>query len=213
MEFRSFCHDRYLPDYPADYVVTDNREGSRRAVHFLADKGCRRIIYIAINEEASSIDDRFAGFNSGLYECGIARGSSAWFVYGPTIWQDTYRLMNTLMPEIINSKDGPVGILTAHAGIMRVVWQVIYEAGLTNDDNIVLASFDEPSIVVPENVPLLKVVQQHTELGEQAISVLLSRIAGDRSPQHRIMLPAVLEVQVPGRLYPNAIVDENLVAV
>ncbi len=63
--------DRYLRAFQAHYVGVDNRSIGRRAVRYLAERGCRRIAFVSGFMGISTGHDRLAGYRAGLEESGL----------------------------------------------------------------------------------------------------------------------------------------------
>ena len=58
--------DRYIPEVPADVVMTDNVAAATRLTNYMLDQGRRRILCISFSDEASSALDRVEGFRQTL---------------------------------------------------------------------------------------------------------------------------------------------------
>lgn len=180
--------DRYLPDQPVDFVVTDNELGAYRATRRLIDHGFSRVVFTTSRRRNTSLIDRRAGYERAIAEAGLA--PHIFFVEKSapeTADMDAgneqalaFRLTNALFAET----EAPFAIFSADAPILAGIWWSIQENGLPFD-NLAFACFDEPYIVFPKSLLTLKVIQPFAELGQRSMEILAERIAGTGSSEQR----------------------------
>ena len=81
--------DTYLPASKADFVVTDNRNGSFELVKSLLAAGRRRIAYLGSVKPLSATTERFAGYEDALKSFGLSLDEALVCLIGNRVGVDT----------------------------------------------------------------------------------------------------------------------------
>lgn len=181
--------DRKIRTAAVDSVTINNREAAAAVVTHLIEQGCRRIGMITGRKDASTTEERLAGYRDALrlaglpFDAGLCQPgefrveggrAAATRLMSGTPRPDALFVANNLMT---------VGTLTA-----------LDELGLGYPDDVALAGFDDISWA-GFGPPLTLVEQPTYEIGRTATELLLRRIAGERFDIQDVVLPATLRIR------------------
>lgn len=193
--------DRFVDDLPIDSVITADYEASRAAIRLLIENGHRRIGLLLGTaahhghqesepyDTVSAVRERARGAMDELAEAGVPV-SPAWIRYAGSVASTALSAARHLLAQ----SPRLTAILAGNEEMLLGALAAAEEIDLTIGRDLSLISFDDaPWLAVFR--PPLSVVQRPTyELGRQAVSLLLSKVAGDRS--HR---PIVLSANLINR--------------
>jgi LacI family transcriptional regulator len=185
--------DRRIRGWEVDTICGDSVAGARALIRHLLAVGHRRIAVISGPVQASTAEDRLAGYRLALEEAGlpfdpclVKRGAFR----APAGEQATYELLD----ESRNCPAAtPTAIFAANNAIALGVLDALGKRGLSVPQDMALVSFDD----LPEAARLFPfltvVVQPAYEMGVQAAQLLLSRLDGSAPPPpRRVVLPTRL---------------------
>ena len=181
--------DRYLPDVPADVVMTNNIAASKQATNYLIDKGCRHNLCISFSEEASSALDRVEGFYQAHLERDLNVNKDMVLVIRSAVGQmvepallthmDTYGVPEGILCTIEDFIVGAMNALKQHS--LRVPDQVRVAGGF----------FDSPWIGLLD--PPVAIIRQNFQaIASKAVEFLMDRMNGDESPPRIELVEAEL---------------------
>ncbi len=179
--------DRYIPRSHFDFVVSDNRNGSRKLVEHLVSKGKEKIAFITQKEDATAIRERLDGFMDGVLKCGI-KLPSKYIVSGKTLrMENGYACTRKLMklddpPQVIIGSTGDI--------TLGVVKYLLEHPHL--EHRITVGGFDDFEFLSFLKIPVTTVAQKTFEMGKQAATILLNRLHGDQGEQRRVFLETEL---------------------
>lgn len=193
--------DRFVDDLPIDSVITADYEASRAAIRLLIKNGHRRIGLLLGTaahhghqesepyDTVSAVRERARGAMDELAEAGVPV-SPAWIRYAGSVASTALSAARHLLAQ----SPRPTAILAGNEEMLLGALAAAEEIDLTIGRDLSLISFDDaPWLAVFR--PPLSVVQRPTyELGRRAVSLLLSKVAGDRS--HR---PIILSANLINR--------------
>jgi len=173
--------DRYIDDWPVDFVVTDNLLGAYQATRTLIAHGFPRVIHVTSPGEASTLRDRRLGYEQAMTEVGLIpqlhvieeRSIDEQGMDMISEEERAYRLACTLLASV----ELPFAVFATEAPILAGLWGGIPDRDLPHD-RIAFACFDEPFTDFPKNVFSLKVIQPLGEIGRRSVRILNERIAG-----------------------------------
>jgi LacI family transcriptional regulator len=171
--------DRYLPDVPADVVMTDNISAARQATKYLIDQGCRHNLCISFSEEASSALDRVEGFCQAHQERGLP-------VHEHMVLVVKYAAGQKVEPTLLDHLDTygvPDGILCTTEDFIVGAIKALKQQGLRIPDQVRVTGgfFDSPwNALLEPPVPIVR--QDFQAVANKAVEFLMDRINGDDSP-------------------------------
>ena len=187
--------DRPPVGYAADCVMTDNREGSSRAVKHLARHGHERIAFLGDLRTIATARQRYDGYVGALTVAGLSIPHEyvAHDLHDePTAEAAVERMMSLSEP--------PTALFTAQnnitVGAIRVLQRLELEhsVALVGFDDFPLASLLRPAVTV--------VAQDPAAIGREAAEILFARLAGDTSPTATRIVPTMLIQRGSGEIRP-----------
>jgi len=178
----------------ADAVLVDNAGGARAAVAHLATYGHARIAFLGDNSAIYTARERLRGYRQGLAALGSARDARL-VAMGPHTLQSVSEVLGRLRME----HQPPTALITGNNRITVLVLRVLakmrsWRPALVGFDDLELADLLSPALTVVE--------QDASQLGRTAAELLFSRLAGDRRPIQRVVLPTRLVPRGSGELKP-----------
>jgi LacI family transcriptional regulator len=178
----------------ADAVLSDNRASAAQATRHLIERGHRRIAYLGARHDVFTIAERRQGVLDELRRAGIPASSA---VMVDDLDEDSAQVA---LKHVMRAQDPPTAILGGQNLATRGVIRSLRELGLHREialvsvDDIDLFDLLEPAITV--------VAQDPDAMGTIAAERIFARLAGDRSPTRRIVIPARLIERGSGEIPP-----------
>jgi LacI family transcriptional regulator len=174
--------DRLMP-VELDQIATENIAPTARLVEHLAELGHERIGMIAGLEGLATSEERIEGYRRGLDASSLSfdpelvvRGDSA----PEPARAAVHRLLALDRP--------PTGLVVTNNSMTIGVMRALREAGLGVPDDIALVGFDDFEWADLFHPRLTTVAQATTQIGEQAVSMLLSRLANPGLAVRKVQL-------------------------
>ncbi|MCW7943175.1 LacI family transcriptional regulator [Streptomyces hygroscopicus] len=167
-----------------DQVCAENAEPMARLVTHLAGLGHRRIGLVAGLPGLSTTSERIGGYRHGLAAAGlpyderlVARGDSA----AEGAERATATLLSLAAP--------PTALVTANNAMTIGALRTLRDRGLSVPDDLALCCFDDFAWADLFSPRLTTVSQPSTELGAQAVRLLLDRLESPDRPSRTLRLP------------------------
>jgi LacI family transcriptional regulator len=170
-------------------VGSDNTSGARTATKHLISLGHRRIAHIRGRTDLESAQLREVGYRESLDEAGIP--------FDPLLIRDgNYRGPQTddAARELLTRSDRPTAIFAANDLSAIRVLNVAAELGIRVPEDLSVIGFDDIPEAASASPPLTTMAQPLTEMGAQALQILLDLLKGDDVARH-VHLPAKLVVR------------------
>jgi LacI family transcriptional regulator len=186
--------DRPGAGVDADVVLVDNAGGTRAAVEHLAARGHRQIAFLGDNPAIYTARERQRGYREGMAAIG-RRPDERLIAMGPHS-----PLSVAAALERLRAGSRPVtALVTGNNRITVLVLRALaagrrWRPALVGFDDLELADLLRPGVTVIE--------QDASALGRSAAELLFSRIAGDRRPVQKIVLPTRLIERGSGEARP-----------
>jgi LacI family transcriptional regulator len=177
----------------ADAVLVDNAGGVRTAVEHLAAHGHRRLAFLGDNPAIYTARERLRGFAQGMDALG--QSDPRLVEMGP----HTLASVRAALTRFREGRYPATALVTGNNRITVLVLRALatmrgFRPALIGFDDVELADLLRPSLTVIE--------QDASELGRIAAELLFARIAGDRRPIQRVVLPTRLVLRGSGELTP-----------
>jgi len=188
--------DRRISGVRSDIVCSDSENGANRLVKLLIGLGHKRIAIITGPKDVSTSADRVIGYQQALTDAGLSENELIY--YGAFKEQSGYELTNQAMMQLPR----PTAIFGANNFIAMGIIKALHDLKLDVPDDISVVGFDD----LPDSMfikPFLTVARQRAyEMGQLATELLLKRISGELSQEHReLILP--IEILVRESSGPN----------
>lgn len=175
----------------ADTVTTDTYTGARTAVSHLLGLGHRRIGFVAGDSTLGIAQGRRQGFLDELREAGV-RIDQSLIAEVPLNRQGGADAANRLLDR----KRPPTAVFVANDAAALGVLQIAFQRRLRVPDDLSVVGFDDGDLAEHAIPPLTTVAQPTAEMGEQAVTLLLARIATTEGGEPaEVRLPCELVVR------------------
>jgi GntR family transcriptional regulator, arabinose operon transcriptional repressor len=186
--------DAYPGGLETDYVVTDLVESSRRVVGYLAQAGHKNITYITGRIDRTSLENRLAGFISGLISCDLSVGESS-VVKLKNTYNEAGSEIGPAISRLLSGPQRTTALYFSHENLAveAVKYLRSNQFRVPEDISVIGNDILDPSAC--EGVALTTVVQDFFEMGKVAGQILLDRLenrTGAR-PQQIAIKPKLIE--------------------
>lgn len=175
--------DRKLPDFDCDFVGSEDRGGGAAAAHKLLSLGCRNLALLHAGARISTSRERREGFlaeaqGSGASVCELDCGGFR---------ADTGSLTDFFQSSAAQSVDGifAVGDLLA-----RDALQVLRNLGRQCPRDFKVLGFGHLLQNDPAAIRLATFDQHPSQIGEEAVRLLMDRLDNPGKPPRSVLLPA-----------------------
>ena len=183
--------DRRLDEIDLPTVGYDNVKTVCRVVDMLCKKGCRRIGFLSESTRLSNLYDRYAGYQKGLAQNGIALCPELVYISENLEMNNLEQgylyikhiLKNTPRQELPDAIFATTDLLAI--GAMRALeemgFQIPQDIGVVGFDNIAFTEFIKPKLTTVE--------QDKNMMGSVAWEVLKNVIDGKSKQTQHVLLP------------------------
>ncbi len=158
--------DRYFPGREFNYVVTDNRDASRRAIRIMVKRKPSHLFYLGGNGRNSAVDERLAGVREESSAKRIPFTKKDIFLCGATR-KDIKRVSK----QIFSGKIKKPAIFLESNRFLIGLLDVACRKGLSVPEDFTLAGFDpfEPELVTLSDFNRLRVLKESLMVIKQPI--------------------------------------------
>ena len=182
--------DRTVDGLLVDVIKVDNVRGAFEAVKHLIDLGNTRIGIITGYEYLSTASERYAGYRNALTAAGLPIDDSL-VKFGDFKTESGYRLTR----EMMSAPARPQALFVANNLMTLGALRALRELGLRVPLDVPLVGFDDMPWSAELYSPLTAVSQPTYELGQEAVNMLLRRIAQPGAPSRMVTLQTQLIVR------------------
>jgi LacI family transcriptional regulator len=166
-------YDRPCPSLPCDQVVSDDYLGAFKAVEYLIQTGCRRIMYFSSPMQLEVAHRRYQGWRDALQRYGMPIEDSM------IVTCDSRAQAIIETPMILKRADKPDAIFCVNDDCASGVLYAAQILGLQIPQDLSICGFSNAPLC-RNTYPMLTTVEQHgVEIGKHAIIRLLKRLNGD----------------------------------
>ncbi|WP_118196007.1 LacI family DNA-binding transcriptional regulator [Albibacterium indicum] len=184
--------DRYFPDIPTNYVVTDNYKASVDAVHHLVDCGYKKVGLVTYQSNLIHICERRRGSEEALRQRGLSLDPSqiAEIRFG-NIEED----ISAQIDKLLNAKDPVDSIFFATNTLALNGLKYINALDYKIPDDLGIVCFDEGDAFDFFYSPLTHVYQPLFDVASKAVNVLLNQINDPQKPKEEIVIASELVIR------------------
>ncbi|GLX65815.1 GntR family transcriptional regulator [Paenibacillus glycanilyticus] len=176
--------DRYYTDKPFVSVSSDNRDGARKAVTYLAKLGHRKLAILSPPIEHSVMADRLAGFENAityLPETSVLRYTMPYESFNVSR-DEGAKLMNGWIAEHHAHFSG---VIATDVELARLAYYALKRYGSLTGKHLI--TFDDPEI--PD---IAYIRQDESSIGRKAVSLLMEHIVRGEERQGQFVVPVQL---------------------
>ena len=179
--------DRYAEGVRADTVRCDDEEGGYLAMRHLLSLGHRRILFLSGRDFSSSQQDRLKGARRALTEQGISPEALR-VIPGEKVEKalDSEAMADLLFPTDCTA------IISFRDEVSFFVLQALAARNYRVPQDVSVVSFDHLRAEFSYLPKLTSVYAEENTAAEQAVSLLMSRIDQNASPEREVILPVRL---------------------
>ena len=188
--------DRKVTNARVDVVRCDSEGGAYQLTQHLLEQGHRQIALLNGAANVFTASDRANGYRRALAEAQLDADAEQIY-YGEFTLASGYEMTQ----QALNADPRPTALFAANNFIAIGALRALRDAGLRVPEDMAVAGFDDlPEELIVE--PFLTVSAQPAyEMGQQAMALLLSRIAGNAPEEFQeIVLPTELRVRASSNL-------------
>jgi DNA-binding LacI/PurR family transcriptional regulator len=182
--------DRETEGLEADIVKSDNVRGAYLGTKHLLTLGYRRVAIIAGTQNLTPGFERLQGSLAALAEQRLEKDDSLVKIGNFKI-DSGYKLAHELMTSAIP----PDAIFACNIMMTLGVLRALHELDIRIPEQVALVGFDDMPWAEDLLPPLTTVAQPGYELGQQAMDLLLKRIAQPDIPFRKVLLQPRLKVR------------------
>lgn len=161
--------DRYLPGLGLPCITTDNRDGAYMAVTHLLEHGHRRIATLRLQVNASSVHERFAGYEQALRAYGIQPDPEL-----SPICSLTPADVQTKVQDLLRLANPPSAFFAPNEGVLRDTMHLLQQCGLQVPEHLSVVTFDAPSADMDLVLPITYVEQPIAALASTCADILIN---------------------------------------
>ena len=199
--------DRSIDGIDADYVASDNFNGTYDLISHLIELGHRHIVQLMPNiDSLQPIDDRHRAYVCAITDHGL-RPYSPWKINSPNRPEfhetDIYHLIGQQRQDYVdqvvlrmNAIDPkPTAIVCINDILAIVTISALQSIGVRVPDDVSVVGFDDISMGSYIDVPLTTASQNAYELGRVASRMIIERLGGRDSPPRSERVPTRLRLR------------------
>lgn len=181
--------DRYVEDYPADWVGVDDELGIGVAVDHVASLGAKNIVFVSATLDSSSALQRHVGFERAMRRLGLRL--------------DEPQLLGTFRAEwgrvaaikILAGASLPDAVVCGNDEIAVGVLGEFRRRQVRVPEDVLVTGFDDIRFAALADPPLTTIRQPHEQLAAECIRLLDARMADAGTPVQRIAIAPSLVVR------------------
>jgi len=180
--------DRAPEEIKADKVLIDDFVGAKIATHHLMSIGCKKILHLAGPQHLAIGQRRKDGYKEALNENGIELNPN--YVIKCDTRDDVFANAGKIL-QMANEIDG---IFAVNDSTAIAVMQVLMKNDIKVPDHIAVIGFGDGPNATIAYPPLSTVEQKGSEMGKEAIQLLINQIENEESehtPQTKILTPVL----------------------
>lgn len=162
--------DRVSEEIETDKVVTADFEGALMATNHLIETGCKRILHLAAPGHLHVGRLRREGYLKALEIHGIEHDPSL------IVQCDTRQEINVIKDKLVALAPKIDGIFAVNDFTAIAAMQVLQKNGFMIPEDIAVVGFGNDPIAGIASPPLTTIEQQGSEMGRQAVDILIRRI-------------------------------------
>lgn len=172
--------DRFLPGLDASYVVLDNFKASAEVTEMLYNAGCRRIAML--KHKTSALNGRLEGYMKTLQNYGV---------FDETLiknidYSDESRDVEAAIDDLFTESGKVDAVFFQSHELFLSGIKCINRKGVSISEEVKIASFDKIDAFALVNFPLIYVEQPISEIGSEAVDILVKHIKGSKEIVHKV---------------------------
>ena len=185
----------YPADYDCSYVSVDDVTAAYRAVNYLISTGCRKIGFVNCSLKYKYARHRRDGYLRALEDAGLPFNPE-WYVTVPSI---DYTLAYSSAFQALSSGSLPDAFFTCSDVYAAAVVNAAQKLGIRVPEQLSVIGVDNVEASRMTHPTLTTISQPGFQMGQQACSILVERIANPEMPHRQILLDTELIIRESSR--------------
>lgn len=182
--------DGHVDSIDADSLTSDGHGGASKAAAYLHAQGHRRIVMCAYRSPLYNIEQRIAGFFSGLHSCGMEIHQA-----DALIRMDTDAKVARELIARLDSANPPTAVFAVNDTMAVHLVEALSEVGKKVPGDISIIGFDDDPVAARCHPPLTTVRLGKRDFGAISARLVLSRLASPDRPITHQILPTELVIR------------------
>lgn len=174
-----------------DYVQSDYVESIQMSVHYLIERGHRRIAYACGDSLTNAYPHKLRGYTNGLSQCGIPVDTMLLF---PSLYSRNagYAIAQKIMTMPGNMR--PTALICASDVLAAGAYAALIRAGLRIPEDISIIGYENIAIGEYLSPPLTTVDWHKDQMSREACRIMLNRLKNPQVEIQKVVVPcSVLE--------------------
>ncbi len=174
--------DSHVGSLEADALTSDGFGGGRQVAEHLAERGHRRVAMVAYTSPLYNIEQRIAGFLSGLRSSGLPAREEEIVLRVEDNHEATQRLA-----EWVKTDAGPTAVFAVNDTLADHLVVTMGEAGIKVPKDLSVVGFDDDPLAARCRPPLTTVGMDKRVFGSISARMVLDRLAHPgKPPVHQV---------------------------
>jgi len=186
--------DRPAVGLAADSVLVDNAGGTRLAVEHLAAHGHKCIAFLGDDARIFTAAERLRGYREAVKALDLPSLDALVSTVTPT-----EQSVRAALARLGALRRPPTALITGNNRTTVIALRILAASGRVRPALVSFDDFELSDVVTP---PVTVIAQDPSALGTVAAEILFSRLAGDRGPPQRVVLPVRLVPRGSGEQRP-----------
>jgi LacI family transcriptional regulator len=182
--------DGYASSIEADSLTSDGFGGAQQVAEHLFQQGHRRVLMTAYRSPLYNIEQRIAGFLSGLRSCGMDVREADVLIRTDTDAEAAAELLARL-----DSDDPPTAVFAVNDTMALNLIDALTAAGRKVPDEVSVVGFDDDPTAPRAHPPLTTVRLKKRDIGAVSARLILERLADPEKPTVHQVQPTSLVIR------------------
>ncbi|HKL43459.1 MAG: LacI family DNA-binding transcriptional regulator [Halanaerobiales bacterium] len=171
----------------SSYVISDNIEGSKKAINYLYDLGHRKIGMLMGIDTSKTSQDRLKGYKQALTELNLSFNKD-WVFDGKYSEEGGYKAIKNML----KLRSYPTAIFCQSDGMAIGAMKAIEDSSLKITDDFSIIGFDDIEASRYVKPPLTTIAQNKEKMGSSVSKLLIKMIEEKKQNVDPIKLPVKL---------------------
>lgn len=181
----------YPEDYPCSYVSIDDVSAAYRAVNYLISSGCRRIGMVNCSVNYKYARHRLEGYRRALDQAGLP--------FSPDLYAGIpsidYTLAYSAAMQLLHSEPAPDAIFASSDVLAAATINAAHTLGIRVPEDLSVIGFDNVITSQIAQPAITTIAQPCFQMGQQACSILVDKIANPELHDRQILLSTELVIR------------------
>lgn len=178
-------------DYPCSYVSIDDISAAYRAVNYLISSGCRRIGMVNCSVNYKYARHRLEGYRRALDQAGLP--------FSPDLYAGIpsidYTLAYSAAMQLLHSEPAPDAIFASSDVLAAATINAAHTLGIRVPEDLSVIGFDNVITSQIAQPAITTIAQPCFQMGQQACSILVDKIANPELHDRQILLSTELVIR------------------